>query len=50
MSFLVSRVLGDEVKVFASNDEGSVHLRGDNGTGQDAAADRDHAGEGTFLV
>lgn len=50
MSFLVSRILGDEVEIFASDDEGSVHFRGHDGTGKDTAADGDLAGEGAFLV
>jgi len=50
VSFLVSCVFGDEVEVFSADDECAVHLRGDNGAGQDSAADRDHAGEGAFLV
>lgn len=50
VSLLVSGVLGDEVKVFSSDNEGTVHLGGNNGAGQDAAADRDHTSEGAFLV
>jgi hypothetical protein len=50
VSLLVSRVLGDEVKVFAADDQGSVHFRGDDGAGEDTASDGDQAGEGTFLV
>jgi len=50
VSFLISCILGDEVEIFSADDECAVHLRGDNGAGQDSAADRDHAGEGTFLV
>ena len=50
MSLLVSGVLGDEVQVFAADDEGAVHLRADDGAGQDTAADGDHAREGTLLV
>lgn len=47
---LVSGVLGDEVEVFAADDEGSVHLGGDDGAGKDTAADGDLAGEGALLV
>ena len=50
MSLLVSGVLGDEVEIFAADDEGTVHLRADDGAGQDAAADGDHACERAFLV
>ena len=50
MSLLVSGVFGDEVEVFAADDEGTVHFRGDDGAGEDTTADRDEAGEGAFLV
>ena len=41
VSFLISRVLGDEMEVFTADDEGSVHFGGDNGTGEDTASDGD---------
>lgn len=50
VSFLVSGVLGDEVEVFATDDEGSMHFGGDDGAGEYTATDRDHAGERTFLI
>lgn len=50
MTFLVSGVFRDEVEVFAANDESTVHLSGDNSTGEDTAADGDFASEGAFLV
>lgn len=50
MSLLVSGVLGDEVQVFATDDEGSMHFGGDDGAGEDTATDRNHAGERTFLI
>lgn len=50
MSLLVSGIFGNEVKVFSSDDDGSVHFGGDDLSGQDAASDGDHADEGTFLV
>lgn len=50
VSLLVSGVLGDELKVLAADDDGSVHLRGDDGAGQDTATDRDETGEGALLV
>ncbi len=33
MSLLITGVLGDEVKVFSADDEGSVHLGGNDSTG-----------------
>ena len=50
VSLLVSGVFGNEVEVFSSDDESSVHLGGNDGAGEDAATDGDHAGEGAFLV
>ena len=50
MSLLVPSVLGDEVEVFSTDNKGSVHLCGNDGAGEDAASDRDHAGERAFLV
>ena len=50
MSFLISRVFGDEVEVLAADDEGSMHFGGDDGAGEDTAADRDRTCEGAFLV
>lgn len=50
VSLLVSGVLGDEVKVFSSNDEGTVHLGGNDGASQDTATDGDETGERAFLV
>jgi hypothetical protein len=50
VSLLVSVVLGDVVEVFAADDEGAVHLGGNNGAGEDAASDGDLAGERALLV
>ena len=50
MAFLISGVFGDEVKVFAADDEGAVHFRGDDSTGENTAADGDFASERAFLV
>lgn len=50
MTLLVTGVLLDEVEVLAADDEGAVHLGGDDGAGQDTATDRDEAGEGALLV
>lgn len=50
MSLLVSSVFGDEVKVFSANDEGTVHLGGNNGAGQDTTSDGNETSEGALLV
>lgn len=50
MSLLVSRIFGDEVKVLATDDEGSVHFGRDDGSGEDSAPDRNFAGERTLLI
>lgn len=50
VSLLVTGVLGDEVEVLAADDDGTVHLGGDNGAGQDTATDGDETGEGALLV
>ena len=50
VSFLVSSVLGNEMKIFAADNQGSVHFHRDNGSGEDTATNRDHTGEGAFLV
>lgn len=50
VAFLVTGVLGDEVEVLATDDEGTVHLGGDDGTGQDTATDGDLTDEGALLV
>lgn len=50
VALLVTVVLGDEVEVLATDDDGAVHLGGNDGTGQDTAADGDLAGEGALLV
>ena len=50
VSLLVSSVLGNELEVLASDDDGSVHLGGDDGSGQDTATDRDETGERALLV
>ena len=47
---LVTGVLLDEVEVLAADDEGTVHLRRDDGAGEDTATDRDETGEGALLV
>lgn len=50
VSLLVSSVFGYKVKVFSSNDQGSVHFGRDDGASQDSTANRDHTGEWAFLV
>lgn len=50
VSLLISGVLGDEVEVFSADDQSSVHLGGNDGAGEDTASNRDHTGEGAFLV
>ena len=47
---LVTVVLGDVVEVFTADDDGTVHLVGDNTAGEDTAADGDETGEGALLV
>ena len=47
---LVTRVLLDEVEVLPADDDRSVHLGGNDGAGEDTAADRDETGEGALLV
>lgn len=47
---LVSLVLADVVEVVTADDNGAVHLGGDDGTGENLAADRDKTSEGALLV
>lgn len=50
VALLVTGVLGDEVKVLAADDDGTVHLGGNDGTGEDTATDGDETGERALLV
>lgn len=50
MALLVTVVLGDEVEVLATDDDGALHLGGDDLTSEDAATDGDITGEGALLV
>lgn len=50
MSLLISRVFGDKVEVFPADDEGAVHLCGNDSTGEDTSSNRDFASKGAFLV
>ena len=50
MALLVTVVLGDVVKVFTADDDGTVHLGRDDTAGKDTATDGDLTGEGALLV
>ena len=50
VALLVTVVLGDEVEVLATDDDGALHLGGDDLTSEDAATDGDITGEGALLV
>jgi hypothetical protein len=50
VTLLVTVVLGNVVEVFTADDDGTVHLGGDDTAGQDTATDRDHTGERALLV
>lgn len=50
MALLVSGVFGDEVEVFAADDESAVHFRGHNGAVEDTPTDADFASERALLV
>lgn len=50
VSLLVTGVLSDEVEVLAADDDGTVHLGGDDGAGQDTATNGHETGEGALLV
>ena len=50
VSLLVSVVLLDKVKVVTSDDDGTLHLHLDDGTGEDTSTNADVAGEGALFV
>lgn len=50
VTLLIPRVFGDEVEVFAADDESSVHFCGDDSSGKNSAADGDLSGERAFLI
>lgn len=50
VALLVTVVLRDVVQVLTADDDGTVHLGGDNGTTEDTATDGDKTGEGALLV
>jgi len=50
VTLLVPGVLGDEVKVLSSDDDGAGHLGRDDLSGEDTSTDGNETGEGTLLV
>ena len=50
VALLVTRVLGDEMEILSSDNEGSVHLGGHDGAGEDTTTDGDETGEWALLV
>ncbi len=50
MTLLETTVLGNVVKVIPTNDNRALHLGGDDKSLQNFPADRNIAGEGTFLI
>jgi len=50
VTLLVTVVLGDEVKVFSPDDEGTVHLGRHDGSSQDTTTDGNEASERALLV
>lgn len=50
MSLLITRVFGDEMKIFATDDKGAVHLCRDNGAGEDPTTNRHKTCKWAFLV
>lgn len=50
VALLVTVVLGDVVEIFTADNESTVHLGGNNGTGQDTTTDGDETSEGALLV
>ena len=50
MSFLITGVFRDEMEVFAADDDGAVHLRGNDGTGEDTTTYGDEASKGALLI
>lgn len=45
MSLLITRIFGDEVEVFAADDQRSVHFGGDDGSGKNTSTDGDSVRE-----
>ena len=50
VSFFVSIVFGNVMKVISSDDDGSLHFGWDADTLEDSSSDGDVAGEGAFLI
>lgn len=50
MSLFVSVIFWNVVQVFSSDDDGSVHLGGDDNTGENLTSDRNGTNEWTLLV
>ena len=50
MPFLIAGIFGDEVEVFATNDERAVHFGGDDSASQDTTSDRDFTRKRAFFV
>lgn len=50
VTLFVTVVLGDVVKVVATNNDGALHLGGDDNTSQDTALDVDFTNPGALLV
>ena len=50
VSLLVPGVLWNEMKIFSTNDECSVHFCGDNGASEDLPTDGDKSSERALLV
>jgi len=50
MSLLITGVFGDEMKVFATDDDCSVHLGRDDGSSENTATNGDKTGERALLV
>ena len=50
VSLLVTCVFRDKVKVFAADNQSTVHLGRNNGSSKDTATDGNQTGEGALLV
>lgn len=50
VSLLVTGVLGNEVEVFAADDDGTMHLGRNDGAGKDTTTDGNLTSEGALLV
>ena len=50
VTLLETSVLGDEVKVITTEDDGALHLVGNNNSTEDTSTDRDSSGPGALVV